>query len=535
MSISPAPESVPPEFECALCLRLLLDPVSVSCGHTFCRGCLETSFDFRASCPLCRNPIVAGRNVNVLIQSVIQERFPKALEERVKEQLDDLAEEEGAAVTTKKSLPDGEGPERQEEFAGGVRVDVEESSGGLRQRLQGSAGERTTASSRRTYPQNTLRDVPGFSDSSVSLGAGQVCFPGFALQLQLANPADVETLQFCLQGGRQFLVRFPAGDHEGENGEQEKMGMLFSIDRADRAGGDPAAATVWIIVATCEERVSILREQEGQGEQPLRLFDVVPLQDVAIDVAELLLPTSYQVPTHLKGPYNPAEEGAELRGMTSSGVTNSVPRSSEAPAEEEGRPQQTTSTAATSTDAPSERTLAALVLETAFLLEYHLSTLGNQGRYLFLAHHGDTVFFPNGTAVIRSQISTADCRRFVWYCCRVLCLSEADKLLLLRSQDLKFRLGTCHQKLSEGRKTWGGAGGGGSGGSVLLLPGGMAWLKMKVGMRTTARGRGWEWLVSVGGRGTTLIFWHQQENDFGPAMVLFSRRFVNVENRKSKV
>ena len=87
--------AISPEFECALCLRLLLDPVSVSCGHTFCRTCIETSLDHRSACPLCRQPIVAGRSVNVLIQNIIQQRYPEEFRARQEEQLDELRAELG--------------------------------------------------------------------------------------------------------------------------------------------------------------------------------------------------------------------------------------------------------------------------------------------------------------------------------------------------------------------------------------------------------------------------------------------------------
>jgi len=78
-------EDVPQDLECVLCLRLLLDPISVSCGHTFCRCCLERSLDYRSQCPMCRQPIVAGQNVNVIIQQIISEKYPKTLSERLKE------------------------------------------------------------------------------------------------------------------------------------------------------------------------------------------------------------------------------------------------------------------------------------------------------------------------------------------------------------------------------------------------------------------------------------------------------------------
>jgi hypothetical protein len=30
-------------LECTVCTELLLDPVTTSCGHTFCRACLRQS------------------------------------------------------------------------------------------------------------------------------------------------------------------------------------------------------------------------------------------------------------------------------------------------------------------------------------------------------------------------------------------------------------------------------------------------------------------------------------------------------------
>ncbi|NWR94860.1 TRI39 ligase, partial [Furnarius figulus] len=47
------------EASCPLCLGLFQGPVSVPCGHNFCRGCLERSWEGSGgsrSCPLCRAP-----------------------------------------------------------------------------------------------------------------------------------------------------------------------------------------------------------------------------------------------------------------------------------------------------------------------------------------------------------------------------------------------------------------------------------------------------------------------------------------------
>merc|ERR1719436_480397 len=86
-------EEVPPEFECSICMKLLLDPVTVSCGHTFCRVCLDKSLGYRSLCAVCRAPVVAGQGVNILVRGIIAERFPAALARRLRE-----AEEEVLAA-----------------------------------------------------------------------------------------------------------------------------------------------------------------------------------------------------------------------------------------------------------------------------------------------------------------------------------------------------------------------------------------------------------------------------------------------------
>ncbi|KAL7981796.1 hypothetical protein Chor_000853 [Crotalus horridus] len=43
------------DFECSLCLRLFLHPVTTPCGHTFCKNCLQRSLDHAPECPLCKD------------------------------------------------------------------------------------------------------------------------------------------------------------------------------------------------------------------------------------------------------------------------------------------------------------------------------------------------------------------------------------------------------------------------------------------------------------------------------------------------
>ena len=40
-----------------LFLRLLYDPVTVTCGHSFCLQCLNRTFDHSPFCPICRTPL----------------------------------------------------------------------------------------------------------------------------------------------------------------------------------------------------------------------------------------------------------------------------------------------------------------------------------------------------------------------------------------------------------------------------------------------------------------------------------------------
>ncbi|XP_037383864.1 LON peptidase N-terminal domain and RING finger protein 2 isoform X1 [Talpa occidentalis] len=58
------------DFECALCMRLLFEPVTTPCGHTFCLKCLERCLDHAPHCPLCKeklSELLASRNFKVTI------------------------------------------------------------------------------------------------------------------------------------------------------------------------------------------------------------------------------------------------------------------------------------------------------------------------------------------------------------------------------------------------------------------------------------------------------------------------------------
>lgn len=50
-------ESVKAEVDCQVCFALFLDPLTTTCGHSYCRTCAQRVLDHSDSCPICRRTI----------------------------------------------------------------------------------------------------------------------------------------------------------------------------------------------------------------------------------------------------------------------------------------------------------------------------------------------------------------------------------------------------------------------------------------------------------------------------------------------
>lgn len=50
-------EAVRMEMDCQICYALLLDPLTTTCGHTFCRNCLHRTLGSSEHCPICRRAL----------------------------------------------------------------------------------------------------------------------------------------------------------------------------------------------------------------------------------------------------------------------------------------------------------------------------------------------------------------------------------------------------------------------------------------------------------------------------------------------
>lgn len=88
----------PSDLECILCSQCLLDPVTTTCGHTFCRECLARVLDHGLACPLCMSPlktveqyrgetIVLTQALRSLATDELQERL--TINQQVLEKLDE--------------------------------------------------------------------------------------------------------------------------------------------------------------------------------------------------------------------------------------------------------------------------------------------------------------------------------------------------------------------------------------------------------------------------------------------------------------
>ena len=51
-------EATKNEVECQVCYALLLDPLTTTCGHTFCRKCVARVLDHSRLCPICRRTLL---------------------------------------------------------------------------------------------------------------------------------------------------------------------------------------------------------------------------------------------------------------------------------------------------------------------------------------------------------------------------------------------------------------------------------------------------------------------------------------------
>jgi len=59
----------------------MYQPVTTSCGHTFCKQCLLSVLKRKRECIMCRVPIFQGDisnlPVNIMLSNIIEKQYPK--------------------------------------------------------------------------------------------------------------------------------------------------------------------------------------------------------------------------------------------------------------------------------------------------------------------------------------------------------------------------------------------------------------------------------------------------------------------------
>ncbi|XP_065447256.1 RING finger protein 112-like isoform X1 [Chrysemys picta bellii] len=109
-SSKPTPEGMVKRLQeditCSICLDILEDPVSIECGHNFCRGCLSTHWSgvsaWESQCPECRAPCSRDR--------MTPDTRVKSLVEKIR----DLPREETLTVTGTASPEQGPGAQPEQ-------------------------------------------------------------------------------------------------------------------------------------------------------------------------------------------------------------------------------------------------------------------------------------------------------------------------------------------------------------------------------------------------------------------------------------
>ncbi|XP_043546274.1 LON peptidase N-terminal domain and ring finger 1, like [Chiloscyllium plagiosum] len=94
------------DFECSLCMRLFLEPITTPCGHTFCKCCLERSLDHSPLCPLCKDSLkVYLENRKYAVTYLLEEIIARYLSEELCERQRIHNEETAELSNLTKNVP----------------------------------------------------------------------------------------------------------------------------------------------------------------------------------------------------------------------------------------------------------------------------------------------------------------------------------------------------------------------------------------------------------------------------------------------
>ena len=90
------------DLDCPVCHNVLCEPVTTSCGHAYCRPCLDDVLNsLYKRCPTCRGPLDSSLgvpSVSVLLASLVQRSAPEAYASRQRELAAEAEQRRAAAA-----------------------------------------------------------------------------------------------------------------------------------------------------------------------------------------------------------------------------------------------------------------------------------------------------------------------------------------------------------------------------------------------------------------------------------------------------
>jgi len=90
------------DFDCSLCFRLLWQPITTPCGHTYCRACIDRSLDHKRECPLCKASLQVHNStkmcVNEFLERSIRRLLPTEFADRKKTFEDEMSDIAGGSA-----------------------------------------------------------------------------------------------------------------------------------------------------------------------------------------------------------------------------------------------------------------------------------------------------------------------------------------------------------------------------------------------------------------------------------------------------
>lgn len=76
----PAPllrsQSLQDDFKCCICLNLMYDPTSLTCGHSGCLQCMKKAIKRKSECPICKTKISQSLVVTIALRNAMMRLFP---------------------------------------------------------------------------------------------------------------------------------------------------------------------------------------------------------------------------------------------------------------------------------------------------------------------------------------------------------------------------------------------------------------------------------------------------------------------------